>query len=248
LARSNAALAKALEGGKQLTRQELREMLQRAGIAAGTDADSSLRFGLTLMAAELDGIICSGARRGKQFTYALLEERAPQARTLTRDEALAELTRRYFSSHGPAVIKDFVWWSGLTVADAKAGLEMTKPQFVSETIDGKTYWFSPSATPGKEDVPGAYFLPNYDEYIIGYTDHDAIYERSYAEQFELQFPHSIVVEGRVVGAWKRVPKKDELLITPKLYTPLTDEQEHALTLATERYSDFLGIPVTLTQG
>src|SRR5713226_2242979 len=115
---SNAVLAKALQGGKQLTRSELASVLQLAGIAA----DNLLRSTYIIMRAELDGIVCSGARRGKQFTYALLDERVPQTRNLDRDEALAEFARRYFTSHGPATLQDFVWWSGLAAADAKAGL------------------------------------------------------------------------------------------------------------------------------
>jgi hypothetical protein len=102
--RSNAILAKALQGGKQLTRTELASVLQQAGIATG----DLLRLTYLMIRAELDGVLCSGARRGKQFTYALLDEQAPQAKSLERDEALAELTRRYFTSHGPATLQDFV--------------------------------------------------------------------------------------------------------------------------------------------
>lgn len=101
--RSNAALARALHGGRQLTRDELRGVLQKAGIAT----DGGLRLGYLLMRAELDGMVCSGARRGKQFTYALLDERAPHAKTLGREEALAELAQRYFVSRGPATVQDF---------------------------------------------------------------------------------------------------------------------------------------------
>src|SRR5438067_2484699 len=97
-----------------------------------THSDASLRFTYIIMRAELDGIICSGARRDKQFTYALLDERAPQAKTLARDEALTELARRYFTSHGPATLRDFVWWSGLTTADARVGIEMVTPHLMRE--------------------------------------------------------------------------------------------------------------------
>src|SRR6185503_5208433 len=129
--RSNAILAKALQGGNQLTRAELGSILQRSRV--NTD---DLRLGHLLSHAEVDGIICSGGRRGKQFTYALIDERAPRARTLKRDEALAELTRRYFVSHGPATVQDFVWWSGLTTADARNGLEMNKSRLIQETANG----------------------------------------------------------------------------------------------------------------
>src|SRR5258708_35956811 len=117
--RSRKALVAALRGGRQLTRDALRDAIQRAGIA--TD---DVRLVLILMRAELDGVICSGARIGKQFTYALLDERVPRSQALTRDEALAELTRRYFTSRGPATGDDLVWWSGLTAADAQACLEL----------------------------------------------------------------------------------------------------------------------------
>src|SRR5262245_24524323 len=112
LARSNAAISKALRG-KHLTREELGQVLGRAKIDA-----KGLRLIYLMIRAELDAVICSGPLRGKQFTYALLDERVPKCRTLKRDEALAELTIRYFTSHGPALLRDFVWWSGLTITDA----------------------------------------------------------------------------------------------------------------------------------
>ena len=133
-AKSQAIIARALEGGLQLTKQELRSILERAGIKG-----NSVAIGHVLLQAELDAVVCSGARRGKQFTYALLEERAPRARVLARDEALAELTRRYFQSHGPAMINDFVWWSGLTVRDAKAGIAMVTPALVRTSLEDREY-------------------------------------------------------------------------------------------------------------
>ena len=97
------------------------------------------------MDAELQAIICSGPRRGSQFTYALMDERAKPAPALTREEALAELTRRYFTSHGPASIRDFVWWSGLTTADARAGLAMLGADVCDEAIDDVTCWSLPAS-------------------------------------------------------------------------------------------------------
>src|SRR5213078_2598445 len=168
---TNAVLANALQGEKQLTRDELASALQQAGIVT----EGEQRVTHIMMRAELDGIICSGARRGKQFTYALLAERAPQARTLARDEALAELTMRYFTSHGPATVQDFVWWSGLTVADARAGIESLKSQLVQEVIDGQIYWFSASTPPAKVSS-STYLLPYFDEYTVGYTDRSAVFD------------------------------------------------------------------------
>ena len=243
---SNAVLAKALQGGKQLTRPELASVLQQAGIAT----DDLQRFTHIMMRAELDGIVCSGARRGKQFTYALLDERAPQARTLDRDEALAEFARRYFTSHGPATLQDFVWWSGLTVADARAGLEMVTSQLMHEVVDGQTYWFSMSTPPAKDLSQAAYLLPNYDEYIVGYTDRSAVFDASHTNKLDprgnVLFNHTIVMDGQVVGTWKRTIKKDAVMITPSLLTPLNDAETRAFAAAANRYGAFLDMSVNLT--
>ncbi len=167
LKRSNDALAKSLEGGKQLTRTELKTKLEKKKIIA-----DGLRLGYIMAQAELDGIICSGPKEGKQFTYALLEERVPPVKHLNKDEALAELSKRYFSSRGPATLKDFSTWSGLSCVDVKSGLGMVKSQFVQEKINNEDYYFLPSVSINKE-VQNAYLLPIYDEYIMGYKNRSA---------------------------------------------------------------------------
>jgi hypothetical protein len=243
---SNAVLAKALQGGKQLTRPELASVLKLAGIAT----DDLQRFTYIMMRAELDGIVCSGARRGKQFTYALLDERAPQARTLDRDEALAQFARRYFMSHGPATLQDFVWWSGLTLADARAGLEMVTSQLMHEVVDSQTYWFSTSTPPAKDLSQTAYLLPNFDEYIVGYTDRSAVFDASHTNKLDprgnVLFNHTIVMDGRVVGTWKRTLKKDTVIITPSLFTPLNEAETRAFVASANRYGAFLDRSVNLT--
>jgi hypothetical protein len=244
--RSNAALANALQGGKQLTRPELLSVLKLAGIAT----DDTFRFTHIMMRAELDGIVCSGARRGKQFTYALLDERAPQVRTFDRDEALAEFAKRYFTSHGPATLQDFVWWSGLTAADARAGLEMVKSQFMYEGIDGQTYWFSPSTPPTQDLSQAAYLLPNFDEYIVGYTDRSAVFDASHTTKLDSRgnvlFNHTLVMDGQIVGTWTRTLKKDAVVITPHLFTALTDTENHAFATTASHHGKFLAMPVILT--
>ena len=243
--RSNAILAKALHGGKQLTRVELASVLQQAGIATG----DLLRLTYLMIRAELDGVICSGARRGKQFTYALLDERAPQSKTLERDEALAELTRRYFTSHGPATLQDFVWWSGLSTADARVGLEMVTSQLVPEVVDGQTYWFSQQTFFAKDLSQTAYLLPNFDEYTVGYTDRSALFDvlrtGMVIPSANVALSHTIVMNGQIVGNWKRVLKKDAVVITPYPFTAFTDAEFHAFTTAAHHYGKFLDLPVIL---
>lgn len=242
--RSNAALSKALQGGRQLTRAELASALLRAGIAA-----SDLGLVYLIASAELEGIICSGARRGKQFTYALLDERVPATKTLTRDEALAQLTRRYFTSHGPATERDFMWWSGLTRADVRSGLEMVKSGLGQEAVDGKAYWFATSRPPAQNTSQAAYLLPNYDEYVVGYTDRSAIFDPSHAEHLDARrnplFQHTLVINGQIAGTWKRTLKKDAVVIELDPFAPLKKADHQALARAAHRYGSFLDMPVAL---
>jgi hypothetical protein len=236
--RSNAAIVKALRGGKQLTREELRDRLQKAGVAV----ESASRMGFLMMRAELDGIVCSGPRRAKQFTYMLLDERAPNAKTLRRDEALVELTRRYFSSHGPATLKDFAWWSGLTVADAKTGLAELGSQFIHEVISGQTYWFSASQSEVKDTPFTAHLLPVLDEHIVAYRDPSLIYDPAFAKQAKNRnFVSTIAMDGQIVGEWKPVFKKDAVEIVAHPFTKFTPAQKRALDTAAHRYSEFLGL-------
>ncbi|MDQ2716485.1 MAG: winged helix DNA-binding domain-containing protein [Chloroflexota bacterium] len=243
--RSNAALIRALQGGKQLTRLELMSVLQQAGIT--TDKDDVGRFTHIIMHAELDGLVCSGARQGKQFTYALLDERAPQARPFDHDEALATLTSRYFTSHGPATVQDFVWWSGLTVADARAGLAMVKSQLVHEVVDGQTYWFSASMSPAEDLSQAAYLLPNFDEYTVGYRDRGAVFDAAHTNKVNFRgnilFSHAIVLNGQVAGTWRRTINKGAVMITSNLFTPLNTDETHAVAAAVDRYGAFLGMAV-----
>jgi hypothetical protein len=243
--RSSAALEEALQGGKQLTRTELVSALKEAGIATG-----NLGFLHLLMRAELDGLICSGAQRGKQSTYALLAERAPQARTLAFDEALAELTRRYFTSHGPATVQDFVWWSGLTTAHARAGLEMVKSELLSEVVENQTCWFSRQTPPAQKLAQTAYLLPNYDEYIVGYTDRSAVFDTSHAHLLDARgnvlFQHTMVLDGRVVGTWQRTFKKGAVIIATSPFIDLSERERQAFAIAAEQYGQFLRMPVSVS--
>jgi winged helix DNA-binding protein len=243
--RSNAVLAKALQGGNYLTRSELATILEQAGIAT-----NDLRLTHLMMRAELDMVICSGPRRGKQFTYALFDERAPQAPMMEREAALGELVRRYFTSHGPAALQDFVWWSGLTVSDTKAGLDMVKSQLVQEVVNGQTYWYANA--PVKTVSADVYLLPNYDEYIVGYTDRSAVYDEEHAKYLDARgnilFTNIMVMDGRVVGTWKRTFRKGAVVVALNPFAPLSAVGDEAFAAAAHRYGEFLGMSVAVTSG
>jgi hypothetical protein len=244
--RSNAAIERALRGGKQLTRQELASTLRRARI----DVTAGQRLGHLMLRAELDALICSGARRGKQFTYALLEERVPPARPLGRDEALLELTRRYFAARGPATANDFAWWSGLTVGDAKRGIELAGGALQRETIDDRLYWSAAAAAVlPKNRSPVAHLLPNYDEYFIGFRDRSAIGQRLDSSQLvtggDALIAHVVIVDGQLVGGWRRLSVRKEATVELRLVTRLSRSERSAIARAAETYAAFLGVPVKL---
>src|SRR5207244_2558351 len=154
-----------------------------------------------------DGIVCSGARRGKQATYVLLEERVPPAPPRDRDDALCELTGRYFATRGPATLKDFAWWSGLTLADARKGVQMAGRGL----IGGETYWHDPAVRSRRKRSPTAHLLPNYDEYFIGFKNRSAIGKRLNSTDIvmgrDALTPHVIVVDGQLGGGGKRTLTK-----------------------------------------
>jgi hypothetical protein len=243
--KSYRVLDNALQGNKQMTRTELGSAFEKAGIKNA----KGVRLGYFIMSAELDAIICSGARKGKQFTYALLEERAPQVKALSHDEALAELTRRYFATRGPATLQDFTWWSGLTMAEAREGIELVKSQFVNEVFEDQTYWFANSLSLVKEKSPTAHLLPNYDEYFIGFKNRSAIGKVAQLANVEANNPaflaHIIIIDGQIVGGWKRTLKKDAVLVELNLITKLTKAESEAVKTAIEQYGKFLGLPAKL---
>ena len=243
--RSHAALTRALRDGNALTRTDVAQVLRRARI----DVTAPQRLGNLLMRAELDGIVCSGARRGKQATYALLEARVPPAPPLDRDAALLELTGRYFATRGPATVQDFAWWSGLTVADASRGVEIAGRRLEREVIGDGTYWLDPTTGSQRKRSPTAHLLPNYDEYFIGFKDRSAIGNRLRSAEGAMVGDalraHVIVVDGQLVGGWKRTLTKTAAIVELKLVVGLTKPEQEAVVRAVQALGDFLELPMEL---
>jgi hypothetical protein len=243
LKKSGRALVRSLRGGRSLIRSELYEILKTAGINVAGDQ----RLGHLLMDAELDGLICNGPRRGNHSTYALLEERVPAVDRIDRDEALLRLARIYFKSHGPATVADFSWWSGLTVAEAKRAVDIASDELDTIDIDGRAYFLSSISSAGRTDT--AHLLPNYDESFIAYRDRSAVAERlrksGFAGRTDNIFTHIAIVDGQVVGTWKRTSTRagHRVEITPLVNLTASDNRK--LRAATKRYSDYLGSSVDL---
>lgn len=239
ITKSQKVLEKQLRNKQQLTRLQLGPALQKAGIV--TD---EYRLGSLLAHAELDGLICSGPRHGKQFTYVLLEEHVPPAAPLSKAESLATLAQRYFDSHGPATLQDFAWWSGLTVTEAKSGLEAIKEQLVAVEADGKTYWMPPAeATKAQSSV---FLLPAFDEFTVAYKKRDIQQLRIDGQLAPMaSLGPVIVADGQITGTWKRTVNKKDITLELQHLHPLKKTQLTTLKKAIQQYSAFSGLPVVI---
>jgi hypothetical protein len=237
-AKSNRIIEKALTPNEQLTREELIAELRKAHIR--TDG---YRSGHLLMRAELDGIVCSGRLRGKKLTYSLLERRVPKKKTLNRDESLKKLARLFFSSRAPATARDFAWWSGLSMTEAKDALEMIKPKFVSEVVDGSAFWISDSFL-APRTRPSVFLLPAFDEFLISYKDRSTVLDDGVERKLISEngvFRPVIMINGRITGLWKRTVDEDELIVETRFLRVHTKKERSEIRRAVERFGEFLGV-------
>lgn len=207
-AKSYNLLEKILCGNKSLTKQEIAEHFCCSGILVEADNHRMTRF---MVRAEQEGIVCSGEDKGGKYTYALLEERVPPVPEITKDEALARLARSYFRSHAPAVLQDFIWWSGLPVSEAKQAIYLIESELTAEQWNGQT-WYVHEACRTRGKVSGRlHLLPSYDEYLLGYKDRtDVLPKEHYPKAFTnngLFYP-VILHEGQVIGNWSKSAKKE----------------------------------------
>lgn len=235
------AIRQCLEGGRQLTRVEL-----FAALAAHRIDTEGERGGRILYRAAQLGLICLGDPRGKQATYVLLDEWLPPAPELPREDALKKLAQRYFSSHGPATLADFAWWSGLAAGEARAALEMAAPGLAHALFEGGTVWWSkrtPSPAAGARAVQ---LLAGFDEYVLGYTDRKAVIDTAHAGKLMTPnglFRPALLINGRVAGTWQAEVKKGALSISTAPFTPLPRGSTGALRLAAQHYAAFIGLPL-----
>jgi hypothetical protein len=222
--KSRRIMIRALEKG-QMTRVQLSAALKESDV--GTD---DIRIGLLLMDAELGGLICSGSKDGREFTYALLEERAPLTGHYDRTEAIAELARRYFRSRGPATVHDFSMWSGLRPAEVGRGMEMNKRWLGSEVVGGQVYWFDPSGWDGPEMKrfnrdPSLFLLPAFDELTAAYINNGI-------------FKPAVIIDGQVSGCWTYIKGTVKIKVDASL--EWSGDLNEAMRKEMERYNAFLG--------
>jgi hypothetical protein len=230
--KANKVLARELKG-TQLMRQQLAAALQAAGI----DTDD-LRLVHILMRAEIDGVITSGGREGKQFTYALLDDRLQGYKPFTPSEPLAELALKYFAGHGPATIADFAWWAGLTLGDACKATEAVQHQLYTESIGGRQFYMTESPVSAK--LPKVILLPSYDEYTVAYKDRSDILEAAHAARAKNGiFNPVVLVDGVIAGTWQRKLKQGGAEVSVFMFTQPSATVSKALAKAIKQYSNFV---------
>ena len=231
--RSRKVLGKELRDGVRLTRVEIAGLFGKAKI--NTD---DIRMNFLLMDAELEGLVCSGPRRGRQFTYALLEELASTVPVLAQEEAVGELAARYFASRGPASLADFAWWSGLTMGQAKEGLEIVKDRLECEAVGGKEYWFFAGGGGAAEAAPKVLLLPAFDELMVAYKDRALVLPGEYEKESSHGLKPVVVVNGRVAGVWRREIQKGGCVVEVSLFSGVG---KAAVKKEAERFAEFAGV-------
>ncbi|HST58527.1 MAG TPA: winged helix DNA-binding domain-containing protein [Longimicrobium sp.] len=237
--RARRLITDALRGGSHLTRKQLESVLLAGGIAV-----KGLGTAYVLMDAELDCVVVSGPLKGKQQTYALFDERVPDAPVLSRGEALGELAARYFTSRGPATAKDMRFWSSLTLADIQRGIEIAGPRLRREEIDGLTFWSAPGEAPPEVPSPTVHLLQGLDEYFVGYGE-----SRGYCDHARTRpslvdraiYNGALILDSQLAGHWKRTVTKRAVTFTVALSILFDDAQTAALQATADAYGAFLGL-------
>lgn len=238
LDQANTEIEKLLSGNNHLTRDEIMQELN----IKKTSSEDFLSAAI-MMNAELDGLVCNGKMKGKQITYALLEERVPKPKTkLTKEEALAKLAKRYFESHGPATLLDFSWWSGFPPTTSKLALNSIESELNSVEIENQTYWFGTDFSDENSFRESVHFLPAFDEILISYKTREAsILLEHQPKAFTNNgiFKPVILENGKVIGTWKRTIKKDHAKIETQFFNETETSKKEILFEGIKAFENYL---------
>jgi hypothetical protein len=240
-ARCRRLFEKALRGGGRKTRDEMYALLRDAGVPP--DGQRGIHI---LQRLAQDGVLCFGPRNGRQQTFVLLDEWVPEVKPRPRDEALADLALRYFTSHGPATVQDFAWWSGLGLADARSGTESTAKLLESDSVDGKIYWSPREKPPSGPKGAGALLLPPFDEFLVAYKDRGAALDASHARHAPSLLSPTIASRGRIVGTWTRTLTRNSVVVVPRFFKRPGPAELRSVAAAAVRYGRFLGLDAKLS--
>ncbi len=191
----------------------IEDLLDRQHVATEEEIDTALfagdiprehmRYSHHLRMAELEGLVCSGPL-GPKNTYMLVRDRIGESGPIDLDEALEKLTAKYFRSHGPATLEDFVWWSGLNRGDCKRGIAALGKALEAVRMGGRTYYLHEACRIRGFRSGSVLLLPSYDEYLIGYKSRDVVLHPDHAHHAHDKkgiFRHVVALDGEIVGNW-----------------------------------------------
>ncbi len=187
-----------------LTRQQLRERLDSAGVPTAGQALIHLLF-----LAAVRGVAVRGPMVGKDHAYVLVRDWLGAGKPIERDRALAELARRYLVGHAPANDRDLARWAGLPLRDARASLAAIAAELV-ERDDGLVHL---ARQPPSAEVPGPRLLGAFDPLLLGWTSRELILgPHTHLVTLNGIFRPFAMVKGRAVGTWKL--KRGKVTIEP----------------------------------
>lgn len=240
LARAGDIAVGLMHGGRTVRRDALLAAWNAAGIP--TTGQRGYHFLWNLAHAKL---IVFGPHDAKQPTFTLFEEWVRGHRALAGDEALAEFATRYFRSHGPATERDFAWWASLTLGDARKGIAAATG-LEQRDFGGVAHYLAEGLEPA---ASGVFALPGFDEYMLGYQDRSAALAAEFAQRIvpgnNGMFLSTIVVDGEIVGTWKRTESARKIAVDVSEFTAMTKRSRTGLARALRRYGEFVGKPVEL---
>lgn len=240
--KSKKIFEKILSGGNQMTRDEMYDALEKAKIS--TKGTRGLHL---LGTAAQDGLICFGARQGKQHTFVLVDEWIPSTKSmLAKDEAMAELARRYIRSHGPVVVEDFAWWAGLNKGESQAAFDSVAEEFETAIVHEKEFWFDPASAEAKPKSGKIYLLPTYDEYGIAYKNRDEFIDDDEYNLVSGLFTSAVMMNGKIIGTWRRVLEKKSTEIEFKAFKKFSTAQKSTIRAEAKRYGKFIGLEAKVT--
>lgn len=241
LARAERVAIDALSGGNALSRDDFMKLLDANGISPEGQRGYHVIFYLSQRQ-----ILCWGPPAGTQQALVLVEEWISNRRVLDREESLREFVLRYFASHGLATVRDFAWWSKLTLADARAGVILAGDELVSLSFGGDEYFASAhewDAAHASTTGSGIHLLPGFDEYLLAYQDRSLPLAAAHAERIVPGsngiFLPTIVAKGRIVGTWRRAARSRTGEIEPEYFEAPSAALERGVARAAKRYAEFV---------
>lgn len=224
------------------TRAELSTALADRGVAL-----TGQQLMLLLAHLELHLLVCSGAPRDGEHTYALFAQRVRRPRRLERDEALAELAVRYLTSHGPATERDLAYWATLTLGDVRRGIAAAGEGLASFEHDGRTFLHAADADAAvaasdAHEGSTAHLLQVLDEMYRGYQDSRWLLDADGVVPRERETAIGMaLVDAQLVAAMRRTLTAKAATFELRPHRALGEPELDAIHDAAARYAAFLGL-------